>query len=80
MFLKDWQGSRPVLFKVFFIETFSHLFLPRTSIDAIGAPIASMDVLGKNRWEKVSIKKTLNKTGLDPCQSFKNNFSRDLFS
>jgi len=44
------------------------------------APIASMDVLGKNRWEIFSIKKALKKINLTPCQFSKNNFSRDFFS
>ena len=43
-------------------------------------PFASMDVLGKNRWEKISIKKPLNKINQAPYQFSKNNFSRDLFS
>ena len=42
--------------------------------------IASMDVLGKNKWEKVSIKKALKEINLIPCRFFKNNFSGGLFS
>ena len=33
-------------FKAFFIESFSHVFLPKTSIEAIGAfPLSSSSIL-----------------------------------